>query len=264
VLPAWLNGWGATAFFLASVALLFAAFALPRFLTLILSGLGLLVGLAGVVASLQDRKVKDVVWLALGGGGGGLLLLLASFAPSLLNAEWGMDFDVAEPDLNKQVMVSRDNKSEVKELTDRDRVDATTNAIRQGDVFVRVESVVVDGSAEKDKPALLIALHVANVGPLHNVTYHGQASGEHAAVARDSRGKEIPTRNLGPSAKKLGQLKTVSILPNHEVTDLLAFEAPWLGTECVEVDLPSAAWGRQGVCKFKISRSAIVQKTRKK
>src|SRR5262249_52075236 len=189
-LPEWINVWGVLAFSLTSLAMLLAAFTLPRFLTISLAGIAFLLGLAGAVAPRQERKVKDCVWLGLGGGGSGILLLLALFRPDWLNDRWGMDFAVPEPDRNKQMMVSRDKQSEVKELRGNDRVDAQTHALRQGDMFVRVESAVVERVTGQDQPVLLIALHIANVGQLHLLTYHGQASGEHPAVLRDSRGKE--------------------------------------------------------------------------
>jgi hypothetical protein len=263
-LPGWINVWGVLAFFLASLALLMASLTLPRWLAISLAGLGLLLSLAGVVASREEWRIKDSVWLALGGCFSGVLLLLAALTPSWLNVRWGMDFDVPEPDRNQQVMVSRDNKTDVKELTGGDRVDAETNAIRQGDLLIRVESAVVDRVTEKGPPALLITLHIANVGPLHTIAYHGQAGGEHRAVVRDSRGKELQRRDLGTQARKAGQLATATILPNHEVKDLVAVEAPWTGTVHIELDLPAAAWGREGVCKFTIPRSFIVHKGRKK
>jgi hypothetical protein len=175
-----------------------------------------------------------------------------------------MDFAVPQPDQNKQWLVARDNGDEGKELSSGDRVDAQTHAIRQGDILIRVESAVVERIPGQDQPVLLVALHVANVGPLHHVIYHGQASGEHPVIVRDSRGKELPRRDLGDRAKKLGQVGTVSMLPIHDVKDLLAVEAPWSGTAHVEVDLPAATWGREGVCKFTIPASFIVRKNRGK
>ncbi len=260
----WVNAWGGIAFMVTALALLLAVLALPRFLTLTLCGVALLVSLAGVVAAWDTWRIRDGIWLAVGGGSSGVLLLVALFGPGWLNDQWGRDFFVPEADLNKQMMVSRDNTSDLKELTGGDRVDAETNAIRQGDVFIRVESAVVDRVLDKDLPALLIALHVANVGQLHDITYHGQASGEQRAVARDSRGTELQRRDLAAQAKKAGQVGTVSVFPTHEVKDLLVFEAPWSGTAHVEVDLPSAAWGREGVCKFTLPRTFLVYKNRSK
>jgi hypothetical protein len=161
-------------------------------------------------------------------------------------------------------MVSRDNRDEGKELSGGDRVDAQTHAIRQGDLLIRVDSAVVERVPGQDQPVLLVALYVANVGPLHDVIYYGQARVEHPAIVRDSRGKEVPRRDLGERAKKAGQVGKVRILPLHDVTDLLAVEAPWSGTAHVEVDLPAAAWGREGVCKFTIPAPFIVRKNRGK
>jgi hypothetical protein len=244
--------------------MLLAALTLPRFLTIFFAGLGFLLALAGAVAPREEWKNKDMVWLGLGGVGSGMLLLLALFRPDWVNDRWGMYVAVPEPDRNKQIMVSRDNQTEVKELRGDDRVDAQIHAIRQGDMLIRVESAVVDRVPGQDQPVLLIALHIANVGQLHLITYHGQASGEHAAVLRDSRGKELPRRDLGDQAQKAGQIGTVSILPIHEVKDLVSAEVPWSGTAHVEVDLPAAAWGREGVCKFTILATFILHKNRSK
>ena len=262
--PGWINVWGALAFALTALALLLAAFTLPRWLTISFTALGLLLGVVGVLASLERLKMKDAVWLVLGGGGSGVLLFVTLVRPGWINDRWGMDFAVPEPDRNKLTMVSRDNPSEDKELPSGDRVDAQTHAIRQGDVLVRVESASVERVLDKEPPILLIALSIANAGQLHNVTYHGQAGGEQRAVVRDSRGKELQRRDLGDKAKKTGQIGTVTLLPTHEVKDVLAVEAPWSGTENVEVDLPSAAWGCEGVCKFTIPGAFIVRKNRGK
>jgi hypothetical protein len=248
-MPEWINVWGVFAFSLAALAMLLAAFAF--------AGVGLLLGLIGLAARPDEWKIKDAVWLALGGGGCGVLLLVGLVRPAWLSDRWAFDFRVPEPDANKLLMVSRDNTTEVKELRADDRVDAATHAIRQGDVLLRVESAVVERQTPKEPPVLLISLHIGNVGPLHMLTYRGQAGGSQGAVVRDSRGKELPRGDLGAEAPKLGQIGTVTFLPMHEVKDLLAVEAPWEGTAHVEVDLPSAAWGREGVCKFTIPADFI-------
>jgi hypothetical protein len=255
--PGWVNAGGAIALFLASLGLLGAAFTLPRLATVALAGLGVLVGLAGAVAARAQWQLKDTVWLCLGAGGNGVLLILALFLPGWLNARWGMDFAVPEPDLNKQIMISRDNQSEVKEVTGGERVNAESNAIRQGDMLIRVESAAIDRVQGVDQPLLLISLTIASVGHLHTVTYNGQARGGQGAVVRDSRGKELPRRDLGAQAKKAGQAGTVVVLPTHEVKDVLAVEAPWSGTAYVELDLPASAWGRTGVCQFTLPATFI-------
>lgn len=247
-----------------ALAMLLAAFALPRGLTIGLAALGLLIGLAGAVMPRSQWHLKDGIWLLLGGGGSGLILLAALVRPGWLNERWGMDFTVPEPDRNTQMMVSRDNPAEGKELHGEDRVDARTHAIRQGDLLIRIDSAAIERSPVKGAPVLLINLTLANAGQLHDVTYHGQASGDHPAQVRDSRGKELSRRDLGGQAKKMGQVGKVVILPNHEIKDVLAVETPWSGTSAVEVDLPSAAWGREGVCRFTLPANFIVSKDRGK
>ena len=259
-MPEWINAWGVFALSFAALTMLLAAFALPRWLTLSFAGLGLLLGLAGLAARPDEWKIKDIVWLAVGGGGCALLLFVGLLRPGWLSNRWAIDFVVPEPDRNKQIMVSRDNTTEGKELNANDRVDAASHAIRQGDVLVRIEKAVLERIKPKDPPVLLITLHIGNVGQLHTITYRGQAGGSQGVAARDSRGKALQRRDLeAETAKKLRQAGTVSILPMHEVNDLLAVEAPWTGTAHVDVDLPSAAWGGEGVCQFTIPSNFIVR-----
>jgi hypothetical protein len=260
--PEWINAWGALVFFFAAVALVLATLSLPRSLSGTCAGVGLLLGLAGVAARREERKVRDLVWLVLGGGGCGVLLLVVLLRPGWLNDLWVMDFEVPEPDRNKQILVSRNNDAEIKELHDGERADAAAQAIRHGDVLVRIESATVERLAEADRPVLLVKLHVGNVGQLHLRTYRGQAGGEQPATARDSLGQELPRRELGAQAARLGQAGTVSLLPEHDVEDLVAVEAPWPGTAHVELDVPAAAWGGEGVCKFTIPNAFLVQTKR--
>jgi hypothetical protein len=261
----WVHPWGGFAFFLAGVAWLLAAFALPRYVVLPLAGIGFLVSLAGLFTARERLRTSDLAWLGLGGGGNVLLLLLAAVLPSWLNNRWGRDFDVPEPDRNQQVLVSRDGKTVARDLSGTDWVEADKNAIRQGtDVLIRVESAVIDRLADKEQPALLVTLHVGNVGQLHDLLYHGQAEGQYPATAHDSRRQELPRRAPSPQAKKTGQMDTISLLPLHSAKDLLVFDAPWPGTEYVDLELPAAAWGREGTCKFRIPRTYILHKGRTK
>ena len=155
-LPEWINAWGVSAFSLASLVLLFAAFALPRWLAMSFAGLGLLLGTIGVTRPRLEWKPKDGIWLALGGGGCGLLLLVGLLWPSWLSERWAMSFVVREPDIAKPVRVSRSNVSEVRELDSDERVDAARYAIRHGDLLIRIEPAEIKHLKANDAPLLLI------------------------------------------------------------------------------------------------------------
>lgn len=258
-LPERINPWGVSAFSLAALAMLLGVFALPRWLALCFVGLGLLLGLIGLAMPREKWKLKDAIWLALGGGSCGILLFIVLLRPGWMSERWTRSFKAPAPAAEKQILVSRSNPSEVKELRGNDRVDAATYAIRQGDILVRIERADVKQVTPNGPPVLLIVLHIANVGPLRLITYHGQAGGQHGAVARDSRGVELRRHDLDAESKKRDQIDTAIILPLHEVTDLLALGAPWPGSAGVEVDLPSAAWGTEGVCRFTIPSAFIVR-----
>jgi hypothetical protein len=122
----------------------------------------------------------------------------------------------------------------------------------------------VDRLPDKDQPALFITLHIGNTGPLYDFLYHGQMDGEFVPVLRDSRGKELQRHSLGNQAHKSGQIGTVSVLPLHDVRDVLVFEAPWQGTDHIELEMPATAWGRAGVCKFRIPSAMVLHKGRTK
>ncbi len=251
-LPPWINLWGVLAFTLAAVAMLLAALSLPRYLSLSLFGLGFLLGLVGVLAPRDEWKIKDAVWLAFGGGICLLLLFLGFTRPDWFNNRWGRDFEVPEPDGNIMMEVSRNNETEIKELSGNDRVDASKHAIRQGGLLIRVESAEIKRPTKKVSPILFVKLNLENVGQLHTIVYRGQAGNEVETVARDSLGKVLPRRDLGGEAKKLGQLKKKTLLPMQTASDLIAVEAPWPGTAHAEIDIPSSNWGREGVCRFTI------------
>jgi hypothetical protein len=256
-LPPWINVWGVLAFTLAAAAMLFAAFSLPRYLALSLAGLGVLLGLVGAVVPRDEWKLKDAVWLALGGGFCASLLLLGFTHPEWFNNRWGRDFEVQGPDENAKYEVSLDNETEIKELKGNEPVDASKHAIRQGVLLIRLEKAEVKRIGKSGTTVLLVTLHLENVGQRYIVDYRGQGGGELEIIARDSLGKTLQRRELGSEAEKLGQIRGAVILPTHSVKDRIAVEAPWPGTAHVEIDIPSSAWGREGVCQFTIPNQWI-------
>lgn len=251
-LPPWINAWGVFAFSCAAVAMLLAALSLPRWLSLAFAVLGVLLGLAGAVAPRDEWKIKDALWLALGGGGCALLLFLGLLRPAWLNDRWGRNFVVNEEERNKPILVKKDTNAEVKELDNAERADAATYGIRYGDVVVRIDKVGIERLPSKAESVLVFALHISNASPLKTITYHGQGGEQYHATVRDSSGKVLQRCDLGTKAQERGQLRESSVLPLHEIDDLIAVEMPSAEAGQLELDLPASAWGKEGVCQFTI------------
>src|SRR5207237_6377155 len=130
------------------------------------------------VASMDQRKTRDLVWLGAGGGVGLLVLVVALFWPNLLHPHWGMDFAVDAPDPNAFVVVTADNRQVIKDLGAAEWVDAEKESLRQGDVHVRVAWARVDVPPAKKQTkglpkALLVQVQVVNTGQLRLIPYPG-------------------------------------------------------------------------------------------
>jgi hypothetical protein len=258
-MPRWINIWGLSGFVVGSLAFMLAAVGALRTMTIPLAGAGLLVVVLGAYKRLGRFKRRDLIWLPLGGFVTSVVFLLALFRPDWLNAQWGMDFTLAEPDLNKMLLVSRDNKTVLKELEDADWADARQNAIRQEDFLVRIDSVAVVESPGKGVSAnvLRVGMHFTNVSPVRRIVYEGEKKRKQPAVARDNRGQALKPVDTASENKGIGQVGLVSLMPFQETKDMLLFEAPATGLEFVELEFPASAWGRQGVCRFRIPRAMI-------
>jgi hypothetical protein len=218
----------------------------------------------GLLATQDERKTRDTVWLALGGGVSLLVLLAAFLWPSALDRHWGMDFAVEEPDPNQFLVVTPDNRQVVKDLGRAEWIDADKQSLRQGDIHVRIASVKVDVPGVKKEakgpalpPALLIQVAVVNVGQLRLIPYQGLNKSDPPPILTDDKGTPYPLRRLHDLG--LPHLVQRAVLgPAREVPDLLAFEPPPPDVDALKLEFPAAAWGGTGTCRFRIPRSMIV------
>jgi hypothetical protein len=259
--PAWISPWGVVGFSLATFGLLAASIVGIRMVTTALAALGLIAILVGLITTRKNRQFKDVVWLGLGGILSISVLVLVFVAPGIIYGPWAMDVALAKIDMDSQVRIPRDlPRDSGKPLGPDEWVDAVNEAIRQGEIFMRVESVKLDTLADKGATQyLLIHLRLANVGITPAINFEGFSNEKHKPALTDATGKSY--KFIEPRRRKEG-VKGIMFKgpgPNAGVMasagrldSLLVFEAPAGGVESFKLTIPTAAWGAKGVGKFSI------------
>lgn len=254
-IPGWINLWGFAGFFMTSVALVLATSGLLRWLSIPLAIVGLLLGLAGIALT-PRKKPKDIVWLGLTATMAITFLLVAFVWPYHLNRFWGMDQNVPAVDPSTQFLASRNNQvPRGRELDGQAWVEADKDAVRQGDVHVRVEDVKVELDSSKDTPIpknSLITLRFSNLGQLHRYTYRSPTLSGRPPTLRDNRGKAYALRNASSAAPLARALK-----PLASLYDRWSCEPVDAGIDYLELEVPASAWAGKGSCKFRIPRSMI-------
>jgi hypothetical protein len=266
-IPPRINPWGLAAVTLATLALLFASLIGWWWLTLSLSALGLAAVLVGLVALREAGRVRDRVWLSFGGVLSGAVLSLALLAPGVLNGVWEIDFSVPGRDPDQLLVVSRDQPEEGKPLGEGEGAEASTDAIRQGDLLLRVQAVQVGRLPEQEaspSPAkhLLIRLRLNNLGHERTISFEGFSNGKHRPIITNDRGRSLAFRDQRHRKRARGAVvfesaarpRTVPLGPTRRVDVLLVFAAPASESERLKLELPAAAWGGKGVCRFRITR----------
>jgi len=260
----WVNPYGAVSLALATLALLSANLVAERMVTIVLVSLGLLVVAIGLVARKANRK--DWGWFALGGALNGLVLFVVLVRPGLLNSFWGLDVAADEPDPQQLIVVPRTQpRAPGKPLTADDWANATSDAIRQGKVLVRIESV--KSGLRGGISCLQIQLQIANLGAdvitIAGFGGAGLSSDKNAPTLTDGSGRSFAflkrqkrTKGPGgpapPAFEDVGD-QAVELKADDRHDLLLLFEAPSSRVENLKLEAPASAWGRDGRCKFHIA-----------
>jgi hypothetical protein len=273
------NPWGLAACILGGAALLQASVGEMRLLSITLAACGLAVVIFGALATLDGLRSRDRLWLGLGFTLNGILLVLALFAPSVLNAYWGTDAPLARTDTSRQVLVAWDQPQQVLRLT-AESADARTEALRQYDVLIRLASVKLGPPPEGPQSAatarsLRVHLQILNLGRDTRLGFAGFGNGPYRPVLTGVGGQTYPVvaQRRGQFAKGEVVFETSSrpgmlyVLPKERADVLLVFTAPLAPREALRLELPAAAWGRQGTCCLRIPElfdSAPVQPNSRK
>jgi putative heme-binding domain-containing protein len=223
-----------------------ASLAGVRWLTLASSVLGVAVACVGLWVCGRQGRVSVV----LGGGLCAAILLVTVLAPGVLNPFWAMDSRPAPVDPNLLVVVSRERaREEGRPLAEDEWVDAETEGIRQDDLLVSLESVKGGRLLERGGTSfLLVHFHLDQFQPGRTIAFERFAPGKNEPILTDDSGRSyafVVDRVRKPPTKFDVLLK---------VDHLLVFELPPSQVRELKLELPAAAWGREGVCRFRISK----------
>jgi hypothetical protein len=245
---------------LVAIAMALASLVGTRWLTIAISVLGGLTAAFGSWKTRANRQLRDRVWFVTTGALSALTILLIFVAPGFLNSRWAIDKRIPKADPNQLTVVPRNKPMEKgRPLSKDETVDAATEAVRQDDVVVLIDSVKIGEVAGKgDTLYLLVQFRVVNAGQGQSISLEGFA--EHQPHLSDSAG-----RAFAFVEQRLKQIKdravvfvewsgrqSVEIPPRGAQDILLIFESP-PGAEDLQLEVSSAAWGRRGTCKFRIA-----------
>jgi putative heme-binding domain-containing protein len=234
--------------FLASTAVFMASSVGLRWLTISLALLGLAVGLLGVLVYRGRDGNRSVFLSATGGVLSGAILLLALFLPSILNPFWTSDSPLSASDSNEYIVVPRNKtRGSGKPLAATDWVDASVDGIRQGDLFIQLQSAVAGRLPDKGTTTyLLVNLRLDQMKDGQSHRYERYIKGKLEPKLSDDSGREFAF--LGDRIRKSPSKFDRLFL----VDQLLVFELP-PKAQFLNLVLPASVWGREGECRFRIS-----------
>lgn len=253
--------WAAAAFILAALALFQGAVIGIRAISISMAGLGVVLALIGyVVVALGARSRPGFSWLHAGAGSSALVLLATLFFPTLVNRRWAIDFAVPEPDPQAQVVVPRTAPlTQGKPHKADEWPDATTEAVRQHEVVVRVDGVKTD--VVNGRKALLVHVRIANSGRGEQVTFEGFDQVNHKPTLKDGAGASYALLEQKPRKYNAGgpiEFETRAWTPKavKPILDVqLVFAPPPAGSAPYKLELPASAWGREGTCRLLLPES---------
>ncbi len=307
----WSNSLGIVSLILGILALIICWIPLIGILGTPLSGLGLLLGIGGGIVAVT-RKFAGIGFPIAGTAVCALALMITisvTFATSAAIVATGEGLEAIDQALHEsleemekstetnQVVVGDDaghapdqtvaNGSNQASTNGTEQAGATesepevevdewadaSNAVQQGDVRVKVQSVTVDFVAtegfgddgESQEKLLQIALSIENIGDSKKIEYKGwsgsQFSAAHAASLEDDLGNRYQRIGFGITSKIKGQVSSESIYPEQSITDLLVFEVPIEKSNFLKLELPAKAFDGKGFLRLKITtdwlRSAL-------
>jgi hypothetical protein len=161
-------------------------------------------------------------------------------------------------------------RSSAEPAADSEWVDASKDAVQQGDVRLRVVSAGVkplelkDSSGKKrlGEKCLIIKLRISNAGAGQLIQYSGwdqSGSADQGLLpsVHDSHGKNYVLKVFEPGQEVVGHVSQWSIAPGKWVDDILVFEALSTRVEFLRLELPCQAFQETGTIRLQIPRRMI-------
>jgi hypothetical protein len=261
---------GLAAFLVASLALLSISFPTIRLVTIPLSVLSLVLGIWGLSA--QATGLRRLALPLVGSLVGFSVLVLTLLCPGWLGFVTSEAEERAEQEALARTAAPLGGQGQLPRQTDASEwVDASQEAVLQGDVRVRVSSAVVQSVEVKDAKGthpskekyLFIGVRISNAGverPIEFAGWNGEGpdAAQWAPRLEDPNGKEVRRYDPGTHAEKTTGPHRRTLLPWKFADDVLVFEAPPPDCAYLHLELPSAAFGAPGQLRLAIPARMIV------
>jgi hypothetical protein len=264
-IPRPINRLGLAALLCGSMALLAASIPYLQVLSLALSVAGLVLGSLGIA------RPRGIVFPV-----AGLAVSLPAFCLAVLGTFWDGGEEASE---NRQKLIPLRNQlgagggpSQAELGQETMWVDASKDAVQQGDVRVRLVSAGVEpvelkessGKKRFGEKCLVIKLRISNAGAGQLIPYSSWDQSRSAdpalvPVLHDAGGKNYPLRVFEPGQEAVGHVSTWSIAPGKFVDDILVFEAV-ARVEFLRLELPCQAFQEDDTIRLQIPGRMITSK----
>jgi hypothetical protein len=249
------------------------------------SGLGLMLGGIGLLVALS-RKGAGIGWPIGGGAVSGLALFvgITQLAAIGAGAQAIREHAGKATSTNQEIVTSSNStgplgsdesgpadESSASVATPPEWVSAR-NAVRQGNIEVRVRRVVVgkvplrggfgDGETTSKDHLLAIHLTVMNRSRNKKVEYRSWQGSDVAftrdyGILNDNFGNTYKRITFGFTTEIAGNTKSASIYPGRAVDDVLVFEPPIKGVQHLHLELPAKNFGGEAMLRLRIPAEMI-------
>jgi hypothetical protein len=271
-LPKRSSSLGIVSLILGIVAFIFSFIPFVGIVSALIGGIGLLLAFIGLIVAL-GRSGSGIGWPI----GGGVLSGVALAIALLQGAVFSSIAHTQERNqaTNQQVVgggAMPISHSDARATTDTKEWAPAQNAVRQGDVQIRITSIEVatvklkgnlGGETSRSEDAqLIIDLEVRNLSSSKKLDYCSWA-GRDFGILRDFASVEDNFANsykridFGLTMRPVNRAASDSVYPGKLITDELVFEVPVVNAEFLNLELPAENFGGQGMIRFRIPAPMI-------